>query len=96
MGSDIDAYFGHGLRGHGVDGIGRGGACGEDGDVRPRQGAEPSGGHLRTAGIVHAEEDGARHDLIVMARTVLDVLAELARVSWREALVAAFRFGPTA
>jgi hypothetical protein len=31
-----------------------------------------------------------------MARTVLDVLAELARVSWREALVAAFRFGPTA
>jgi hypothetical protein len=40
--------------------------------------------------------DGARHDLIVMARTVLDVQAELAWVSWREALAAAFGFGPTA
>ncbi len=39
--------------------------------------------------------DGVRHDLIVMARTVSDVQEELARVSWRDALAAAFHFGPT-
>jgi hypothetical protein len=58
---DIDAVLGHGLDGHGIDAVLGLAAGGEDLDAVTPEGARVAGGHLRPAGVMHADEqDGGR------------------------------------
>jgi hypothetical protein len=53
---DVDADFPHGLDRGGVDLVAGEGTGGADLDPPAREVAEESGGHLRPAGVVHADE----------------------------------------
>jgi len=53
---EVDADLGHGGSDGGVDLVGRGGSGGADIDPACGMVLQKGGGHLRTAGVVHADE----------------------------------------